>query len=493
MAESLLVRKGGGGGAEVISFERTVIVADNETIKKGDLVNHIITSYSLGTRLETNDVNLESRSIFNKHLAKYDEQRVLMIGRKTSTANDAGRNMRISLIKRDKDNNLTHTVIYTDTGSFTDTTEKFDYSITYLGDDVFAISYTVNLGNPGGSLVRAFRFNPTTETITIGAAIEVPFFGTFLTTITATHKNGFVLAQPWQANTVAIRYYNVNTTTLAVTFGFFAERTASSFTAAGTKPIDIIFERFDDQLASFSQTPSTVAYSSSTGYAVFQQGTNLLGVVPFGVNYNRNLVVTQLSTAPIVTISESNLTSNTTQEIFKINQNRFMFPAKTGSSMRFIRYMDYQNLNGTEFGQGIIGSSKVLRLNQNQAIHLGFSTDTNLPFRYQIRGIGTFVDPSFSSQSSLAAEISSMQTLFDGINKQNDEFATIKFNDGTLLYVKNNEWSPTNSNYYLTFRLLTPTVKVFKPRPNDIDSNISVYGIALENKTSGQNIKVLAF
>jgi len=160
MAESYITRKGGGGGGGYIinGVEATGVVRSGSNIKKGDLVETIITNYTtenIGSISGAFDNFVNTN--YTTRYAKISEKTVLFFYCNGSTG------LRFNALARDKNNNFE---IKNSIQVFANNVD--DLSVVKLRNNTVAIFYFSSANNRFET--RLIRYDEEANTATIGAA-----------------------------------------------------------------------------------------------------------------------------------------------------------------------------------------------------------------------------------------------------------------------------------------------------------------------------------
>jgi len=472
MAESLLVRKGGGGGYPVLGIERNLVIQTGTApIKKGDLLESNIIGFTEETPLystsQTYTSNVYTR---DNNFAKIDERRVIH-----ATVNQSG-HLVLWLIKRDKNNALTTTSVFTSTTPAR-TISGENIQALYLSAGVFIVA-TVSSGT---KRLQAFRLNEN-DTITSGTE------NTFAANagngaLGKVSKNTFLVGYDLftsNRNTPQVRYGEVNLSTLAITVQTNVQLFGDNQYFFG----NIFGSTIDEQLQNGTSTTSSKTYTFNT--FIYPYGPNTF--TPFLANIYLTLTSTNTYSSMFIqnfasiTTTFSNFDKRDNLEFTYTHQDYGLFVASGHTNSNTIGITRFTTSGGQQLETNVgMQSAKFYNIGKSVLAMIGTNTSSQLVYRlYNTRS--DFGDTQLLERGENV-------TMFTS-SSNNVTHGMVGFEDGTFIFSRLHYG--VSGVFALRYKVITPIVRVNKLE-NPVRKHNVRYGVALADGTAGQTIKVLVF
>jgi hypothetical protein len=488
MAESLLVRKGGGGGYPVVGIEKNLTIqTGSEPIKKGDFLESNILDLTVKPEIYTNNqiyANTNA-SNYDKNFVKIDEKRVIHI---TVTDGASQGTLILWLVKRDDDNNLTFSNLFTSSTNDTYNNGNF-YSGIYLSDNVFIVASRT----AGVTRIQAFRINQN-DTVTAGTIHtynNVVQFAALNNDIALgkVTKNNFIIGFDLFNNSqdeIHIRYGTVNLTNLNITTD---NQLRIGTNTGGSSVFRGNFINFDNDERLQNSTSASGTVQTKTLLCAVDKvsSTQAAFVVMVNVSFNSSNVFTGLQGFQI---SSNDVSPNYDTNNRNNNDGLYEF----GEMSTFNVYS--------------IQNSPFTRIYARYGVTPILQTQTNVNFftgkLYQIgKKTMAFIGTAGATTNVRSMLINFNKNYDNNIIKEEEfsykelftsnglySFSAVKFNDGTIIFARNYYLDSSTNDRRIRYRVIEPVITVNKisPTTNYLEKK---YGIALQDGVAGQSIKVL--
>jgi len=451
MGESLLVRKAGGGGGIEGVVERTATIINNDLVNKGDLVNASIIDY---THDATNDryvlsptfIDAQAYNGFTNHMVKLNEKEFLIAGRSATSSTT----INITKVTRNKDNVLTPTLLTSFTLPQTGTINNVSKFIRF-SNDVFIITYLRNTGTDNVTFMRAIRINGTT--VTFGA--EYSFV--FNVSIRELVKIGQDRVAVAFGTPLQFRGFTVNVSTLAI----------SEYASLNTNQ-QVSFSSIETTQAPFNNN----TFKNAIMKCFFIRTDNNNYLTTLEVGFINNAIQGKAGTSQTLSaefIYQSVFVNNVLLNKYFYTFTRSDFNYSFGSLINQSQSSSTFNITalnntGRVVFSNAVSENVVISLLMNSSHHISF-------YLHQI-----------TDENETTVLLQTNKLLYNTNIASGDsrQVGLITFNDGTIVYGRNE-----NGNAVL--RVLKPVVIISKISDTRFKK---VYGIALENGTAGQTIKI---
>jgi hypothetical protein len=469
MAESLLVRKGGGGGLEINSFERTFTISNHTyvDIKKGDAVTIANGRYDLLSFTPSNEFLLTTYG-------------------QTNALNSAIKISENTVIKfyLSGANTISYRIF-----TRTENTVEMGNQVNYVTDHLTGNGNNFGGCSLGGNLFFVYYVSTTSNTLT-GNVCKLNEDGTItkgtdlsINTSTSggrpipalTLRNDFLVIVIPTSSQTQIRSIRINRETLTATnLGTVAAASGGAIINSINGMLGYLYS-FD---TTKGQLSSSVDFSSKHYFVLpFNSSTGNFNVEAFSVNYTTG----GFSAFGTAGRSDATFSNDGAVICCPLGTNAFVLSRQNSSRIMQLYNFTYnggnpnfQSVVSTDIRNGVIVS-----LENKNTILLGWAS-----------GTGQFVQSVYQRNMFGQAELNPETPINVGFaSGEVENFEFQKFNDESFIIFYRDTGKMCARFLFNTSSRITKEVNTL----NNLINRDRPVGVALEDGVSGQSIKVAIF
>jgi hypothetical protein len=469
MAESLIVRKGGGGGLEINSFERTLTISNHTyvDIKKGDAVTIANGRYDLLSFTPSNEFLLTTYG-------------------QTNALNSAIKISENTVIKfyLSGANTISYRIF-----TRTENTVEMGNQVNYVTNHLTGNGNNFGGCSLGGNLFFVYYVSTTSNTLT-GNVCKLNEDGTItkgtdlsINTSTSggrpipalTLRNDFLVIVIPTSSQTQIRSIRINRETLTATnLGTVAVASGGAIINSTNGMLGYLYS-FD---TTKGQMSSSVDFSSKHYFVVpFTANTSSFNVEAFSVNYTTG----GFSAFGAAGRSDATFSNDGALICCPIGTNAFVLSRQNSSRIMQLYNFTYnggnpnfQSVVSTDIRNGVIVS-----LENKNTILLGWAS-----------GSGQFVQSVYQRNMFGQAELNPETPINVGFaSGEVENFEFQKFNDESFIIFYRDTGKMCARFLFNTSSRITKEVNTL----NNLINRDRPVGVALEDGVSGQSIKVAIF